>query len=73
MMMSMSKIACITSFMIFIQIHMSHVDVILILLMFLFIMDASHAWYNIRTVVLSSDAVFMPTGRQRGELGPDPQ
>ena len=73
MMMSMSKIACITSFMIISQIQMSHVDVILILLMFPFIMYASHTRYNIRTDVLSSDAVFMPTGRQGGELGPGPQ
>ena len=73
MMMSMSKIACITSFMIISQIQISHVDVIPILLMFPFIMYASHTQYNIRTDVLSSDAVFMPTGRQGGELGPGPQ
>ena len=31
---------------------------------------ALHTQYNIRTDVLSSDAVFMPTGRQGGD--PDP-
>ncbi len=69
----MSKMARMISFMIIRQIHIFHVDVITILLMFSFIVYASHTQYNIRTDVLSSDTVFMPTGRQREELGPDPQ
>ena len=73
MRMSTSKMARMISFMIIRQIQIFHVDVITILLMFSFIVYASHTQYNIRTDVLSSDAVFMPTGRQREELGPDPQ
>ena len=70
-MISMSKTACIIPFMIIGQIHMLYIDALIILLMPFFIVHASHTQYNIHTDVPSLDVVFMPTGRQGGELNPD--
>ena len=55
------------------NVNVSHFMIIHLLPLYSFSITAhaSHTQYNIRTDVLSSDAVFMPTGRR--EDGADPQ